>query len=40
VWVYNFGPTQFLHYLFIQDGRLQRIELGDYGPRPTNRPGS
>jgi hypothetical protein len=40
VWVYNFGPTQFLHYLLIQDGRLQRIELGDYGPVATNRPGS
>ena len=40
VWVYNFGPTQFLHYLLIQDGRLQRIELGDYGPVPTNRSGS
>lgn len=40
VWVYNFGPTQFLHYLLIQDGRLQRIELGEYGPVATIRPGS
>ena len=40
IWVYNFGPTQFVHYLIMQDGRLQRIELGDYGPVATNRPGS
>ncbi len=40
IWVYNFGPTQFVHYLIMQDGRLQRIELGDYGPTPTARPGS
>ncbi len=30
-WVYNFGPTQFMQYLYFENGRLVKIERGDYG---------
>jgi hypothetical protein len=31
VWVYNFGPTQFLRYLTFRNGVLQTIETGEHG---------
>ena len=30
-WVYNFGPTQFIHYVTFVRGRLSRIQAGEYG---------
>ena len=30
-WVYNFGPHQFIRRLTFRDGKLVRIETGDYG---------
>lgn len=31
VWIYNFGPTQFVYYLSFIRGRLERIQVGGYG---------
>jgi hypothetical protein len=31
VWIYNFGPTKFVYYLTFINGRLERIQAGDYG---------
>lgn len=30
-WVYNFGPTEFIHYLKFVHDRLERIQVGEYG---------
>jgi hypothetical protein len=30
-WTYNFGPTSFMLYLTFENGRLIRIESGEYG---------
>ena len=30
-WTYNFGPTQFIRYLFFEKGKLTKIELGKRG---------
>jgi hypothetical protein len=30
-WVYNFGPNEFIHYLDFIHGRLERIQVGEYG---------
>jgi hypothetical protein len=30
-WIYNFGPTRFIYYLNFVNGRLQRIQAGEYG---------
>jgi len=30
-WIYNFGPTEFIHYLKFVHGRLERIQVGEYG---------
>jgi hypothetical protein len=30
-WIYNFGPTRFIYYLNFVNGRLQRIQVGEYG---------
>jgi hypothetical protein len=30
-WVYNFGPTKFIHYVTLVNGRLERIQAGEYG---------
>lgn len=30
-WVYNFGPTRFIHYVTFVRGRLSRIQAGEYG---------
>jgi hypothetical protein len=30
-WTYNLGPTSFMFYLTFENGRLTRIESGDYG---------
>jgi hypothetical protein len=30
-WVYDFGPTQLLYYLKFVNGRLARIQTGEYG---------
>lgn len=31
LWIYNFGPTEFLKILTIRDGEVRRIQTGDYG---------
>ena len=31
IWIYNFGPDEFIRYLTFVNGRLQRIQLGDKG---------
>jgi hypothetical protein len=31
VWIYNFGPTEFVYYLTFVNGRLERIQVGEYG---------
>ena len=30
-WTYNLGPTSFMLYLTFENGRLTRIESGEYG---------
>jgi hypothetical protein len=30
-WTYNFGPTEFIHYLKFVHNRLERIQVGEYG---------
>ena len=30
-WTYNLGPEQFIRILRFENGRLERIETGDYG---------
>ena len=30
-WVYNFGPTTFIYYVTFKNGRLDRIQAGEYG---------
>lgn len=30
-WTYNFGPQQFMHTLTFRNGKLKKIESGDYG---------
>lgn len=30
-WQYNFGQNRFIRYLRFENGRLKRIETGDYG---------
>ena len=37
VWIYNFGPTKFVYYLTFINGRLDRIQVGDYGSYHGNR---
>lgn len=31
LWIYNFGPTKFIYYLTFVNGRLTRIQTGEYG---------
>ncbi len=31
VWIYDFGPGQFVYYLTFLEGRLNRIQRGGYG---------
>jgi hypothetical protein len=37
VWIYNFGPTRFIYYLTFVNGRLTRIQTGEYGSYHDNR---
>jgi hypothetical protein len=37
VWIYNFGPTNFIYYLTFVSGRLARIQVGEYGSYHGNR---
>lgn len=30
-WEYNFGSTRFIYYLRIENGRVRRITMGEYG---------
>ena len=30
-WIYDFGPTKFIHYVTFEDGRLLRVVTGGYG---------
>lgn len=30
-WVYNFGSSRFIRYLRFENGKLKRIETGNYG---------
>jgi hypothetical protein len=36
VWVYNFGPTEFILYITFVDGRAERIQFGGYGYDKTD----
>lgn len=31
LWMYNFGPGQFVYYVTFWEGSILRIESGDYG---------
>jgi hypothetical protein len=31
VWTYDLGPKQFIRFVFIEDGRVVRLETGGYG---------
>jgi len=31
VWVYDFGPTEFVYYISFEDDRVRRIQFGFYG---------
>jgi hypothetical protein len=31
VWVYNFGPSEFVYYVTFTDGVVIRIQMGNYG---------
>jgi hypothetical protein len=31
LWTYNFGPSQFLHFIRLENGRVSAIERGGYG---------
>ena len=37
VWIYDFGPTKFTYYLTFVNGRLTRIQVGEYGSYHQNR---
>ena len=37
VWIYDFGPTKFTYYLTFFNGRLTRIQVGEYGSYHGNR---
>jgi hypothetical protein len=30
-WSYNFGPTKFLHFIKFENGKVIKVEKGDYG---------
>jgi hypothetical protein len=30
-WTYDFGPQRFIQFLTFEDGRLVRVQSGDYG---------
>lgn len=34
-WIYDFGPEEFIYYLDFTDGRLERIQTGNYGGPPS-----
>lgn len=31
IWVYNFGPSEFVNYVTFTNGMVERIQTGDYG---------
>lgn len=31
IWVYNFGPTQFVYHISMVNGAVERIQTGSYG---------
>ena len=31
IWIYNFGPSEFLYYVTFTNDRVERIQTGDYG---------
>jgi hypothetical protein len=31
VWIYNFGPTEFVYYLTFTDGIVERIQVDGHG---------
>ena len=31
IWFYNFGPTEFVSYVTITNGIVERIQMGGYG---------
>jgi hypothetical protein len=31
IWVYNFGPSEFVYYVTFTDGVVIRIQVGNYG---------
>ena len=31
IWFYNFGPSEFVYYVTLTNGMVERIQTGDYG---------
>jgi len=31
VWIYDYGPGEFVRYITFVDDRVERIQMGDYG---------
>lgn len=31
IWVYNFGPSEFVYYVSFTNGMVERIQMGGYG---------
>ena len=31
IWLYNFGPSDFVYYVTFTNGMVERIQTGDYG---------
>ena len=31
IWFYNFGPDEFVYYLTLTNGMVERIQMGGYG---------
>ena len=31
IWIYNFGPSEFLYYVTFTNDMVERIQTGDYG---------
>jgi hypothetical protein len=31
IWIYDYGPTEFVRYITFVDDEVERIQMGDYG---------
>jgi hypothetical protein len=34
IWIYDYGPSEFVRYITFVDDQVQRIQLGGYGKTP------